>query len=291
MTTTAALPGRKLLPLTPPEGVPIAFVQATMGARIGAQLLDILFTYGGLFLLLLAVVYTGVMSFTGLITFFALLSFLVRVPYYILSELIWNGRTPGKRIVGIRVISLNGRSLTPHQIVARNVMKEVEVFMPVATLFSAQNLTVTFGIILTLWMIGVIIVPFLNRRNQRLGDMVAGTMVVETPKPKLLPDLSAQDAAQGYQFEPQHLNIYGRFELQTLESVLRDPPKTPEARQRMSEVAQTIRRRIAYDEVIPAAQEWAFLNAFYREQRAYLESRNLFGDARENKHHAKGKKR
>lgn len=290
MTTTVALPGRKLLPLTPPEGVPIAFVQATMGARIGAQLLDILFTYGGLFLLLLAVVYMGVMSFTGLVTFFALLSFLVRVPYYILSELIWNGRTPGKRIVGIRVISLNGRSLTPHQIVARNVMKEIEVFMPVATLFSAQNLTVTLGIILTLWMIGVIIVPFVNRRNQRLGDMVAGTMVVETPKPKLLPDLSAQEA-QGYQFEPQHLDIYGRYELQTLESVLRDPPKTPEAKQRVSDVAQTIRRRIAYDEVIPVAQEWAFLNAFYREQRAYLESRNLFGDARENKHHAKGKKR
>lgn len=288
---TAALPyGRKVLPLIPPEGVPIAFVQSTMGSRIGAQLLDILFTYGGVFLLLLAAVYTGILSFTGLITLFALLTFLVRVPYYILTELIWNGRTPGKRIVGIRVISLDGRSLTPHQIVARNVMKEVEVFLPVATLFGADNLTLPVAILLVLWTIGVVIVPFANRRNQRLGDMVAGTMVVETPKPRLLPDLSAQDEAQGYQFDLQHLDIYGRYELQTLEAVLRDPPRTPEAKQRVSDVAQTIRRRIAYDEAIPAAREWMFLTAFYRQQRAHLESRNLFGDARENKHHAKGRK-
>lgn len=289
MSDTAQPLGRKILPLTPPEGVPIAFVQATMGARIGAQVLDILFTYGGLLLILLGVVWTGAMSFAGLTALYALLSFFVRVPYYILSELIWNGRTPGKRIVGIRVVSLNGRSLTPHQIVARNVMKEIEVFMPVATLFSAQNLTVTFGIILILWMIGVVIVPFANRRNQRLGDMVAGTMVVEMPKARLLPDLSAQALAQGYLFEPQHLDIYGRFELQTLEAVLRDPPRTVEARQRLSEIAQTIRRRIDYDEAVPVDREMAFLTAFYRQQRAHLESRNLFGEARENKHH--GKKR
>lgn len=289
MTDTAQPPGRRILPLTPPEGVPIVFVQATIGARIGAQFLDILFTYGGLLLLMLGVVWTGAMSLAGLFALYALLSFFVRVPYYILSELVWNGRTPGKRIVGIRVVSLNGRSLTPHQIVARNVMKEVEVFMPLATLFSAQNLTVTFGIILILWMIGVVIVPFANRRNQRLGDMVAGTMVVEMPKARLLPDLTAQALAQGYLFEPQHLDIYGRFELQTLEAVLRDPPRTPEARQRLSDVAQTIRRRIAYDEAVPVDREMVFLTSFYRQQRAHLESRTLFGEARENKHH--GKKR
>lgn len=287
MTAAATLPGRKILPLTPPEGVPIAFVQATMGARVGAQVLDIMFTYGGLILVLLGAVWWGALSFGGLLALYALLSFLVRVPYYILSELVWNGRTPGKRIVGIRVVSLDGRSLTAHQIVARNVMKEVEVFLPVATLFSAQNLTLTFGIILILWTIGVVIVPFANRRNQRLGDMVAGTMVVETPKPRLLPDLSTQAQAAGYLFEPQHLDIYGRYELQTLEAVLRDPPRTPEAQQRQSEIAQTIRRRIAYDEAVPPARELEFLTAFYRQQRAYLESRNLFGDARADKHHGR----
>jgi hypothetical protein len=72
-------------------------------------------------------------------------------------------------------------------------------------------------------------------------------------------------------------------------AVLRDPPRTPEAKQRLSDVAQTIRRRIAYDEAIPAEREWIFLTAFYRQQRAHLESRNLFGEARENKHHAKAK--
>ena len=43
----------------PPEGVPIGFNIATLGSRFGAQFLDILFTYGGALLLLLAVIYAG----------------------------------------------------------------------------------------------------------------------------------------------------------------------------------------------------------------------------------------
>jgi len=111
-------------------------------------------------------------------------------------------------------------------------------------------------------------------------------MVVDNPRPVLLPDLSAQAAARGYEFRAEHLDIYGRYELQTLEAILREPPKSPEARKRVSEVAQTIRKRISYDEDLPESREWDFLLEFYRQQREYLESRHLFGDARENKFHA-----
>lgn len=112
----------------PPEGVPIGFNIATLGSRFGAQFLDILFTYGGALLLLLAVIYAGHLTWLALVAFYSLTILFIRVPYYVLSELIWNGRTLGKLITGIRVISLDGRRLTAHQIVARNLMKEVELF-------------------------------------------------------------------------------------------------------------------------------------------------------------------
>ena len=49
-----------------------------------------------------------------------------------------------------------------------------------------------------------------------------------------------------------------------------------------------IRRRIGYGEKIEASHEWDFLMEFYRQQRDFLESRNLFGEMREDKFHAKG---
>lgn len=284
--TLPAWEAKGLLRHTPPESVPITFRMASLGARFGAQSLDILLTYGGVLLLILGLTWLGLFSWNGLIAFYALITFFMRVPYYVLSELVWNGKTLGKRILGIRVISLDGRRLTPHQIVARNLMKEVEVFLPMATLFGATNLGLWPGLILVTWMIGTLLVPIFNRLNQRIGDMVAGTVVVETPKPVLLPDLSAQTALRSYEFRAEHLDIYGRYELQTLETILRNPPSSPETRQRVSEVAQTIHRRIAYDEEVPVPREWDFLMEFYRQQREYLESRNLFGDARENKFHA-----
>src|SRR5690606_28934577 len=267
------------------ESVPITFRLSSIGARFGAQMLDLAFTYGGVFLLLILVAWAGIFSWNGLFTFYALITFFMRVPYYILSAMVWNGRTLGKRILGIRVISLDGRRLTPHQIVARNLMKEVEVFLPMGTLFGGADLGWIVGLVLAGWMLATVLVPVFNRKKQRLGDMVAGTIVVDNPKPQLLPDLSVQAAAMGYEFGPEHLGIYGRYALQMLEAILRTPPKTPEARRHVSEVAQTIRRRIGYDERLPEPREWDFLMEFYRQQREFLESRNLFGDTREDKFH------
>ncbi|CAM3059944.1 Uncharacterized membrane protein YckC, RDD family [Paracoccus aminovorans] len=267
----------------PPEGVPIAFTIASLGSRFGAQLLDILLTYGGAFLLLLALLWAGALTWTALAAFFALASFFIRVPYYALAELVWNGRTLGKRIVGIRVVSLDGRRLTPHQIVARNLMKEVEVFLPIATIFGAADTRGVLNLLLLAWFIGVLFVPVLNRRKQRLGDMLADTIVVDTPRAALLPDLSTVETRRGYEFTAAHLDVYGRYELQVLEEILRVPPKSAEAREKVGTIAQTIRRRIGYDEAVPPAREWDFLMDFYRDQREFLESRHLFGDSREDK--------
>lgn len=273
--------------LIPPEGVPVSFRISSAGSRFGAQILDIVITFGGLFLFFLALIWLGFANWSLMATLFLLLSCFLRIPYYIFSELVWNGRTLGKRMVKVRVVSTDGGRLTPHQIVARNLMKEVEVFMPLTTLLSGSFEGSGTGMALMLWMLLVLGVPLFNKRRQRLGDMIAGTLVVDQPRAILMPDLAAKSKLDRveFAFEPHHLEIYGRYELQTLEEILRAPPKTPDAIKRMSRIAQTIHRKIGYTDRMLPEDYWHFLTDFYRQQREFLESRQLFGDARENKFH------
>lgn len=279
----SAVPKRRLQGFTPPEGVPVSFEVASMGARFGAQFLDLMITYLGLFLLLMGVVWLNLLPYTALGAMFALLIFFVRVPYYILSELVWNGRTLGKRIVKIRVISANGRRLTPHQITARNLLKEVEVFTPATMLFTTGADWISVLLLLA-WIGFVIAVPLFNRKRQRVGDMIAGTIVVEQPRSVLLPDLAAAPTTR-FDFLPAHLDFYGRYELQTLEAILRDPSKSVIYQTEVARVARAIIAKIGYAERVLPDEQLAFLTAFYRAQREHLESRQLFGDKRADKFH------
>jgi uncharacterized RDD family membrane protein YckC len=92
----------------------------------------------------------------------ALLIFLIygicAVGYFILFEYFWDGSTPGKRTQGIRVIRRDGRPLTLFHVAARNVLRFVDILVDV-------------------YPIGLVVM-FIDRGNRRLGDFVAGTVVV-----------------------------------------------------------------------------------------------------------------
>jgi uncharacterized RDD family membrane protein YckC len=280
--------GKRVMAFLPPEGVPISFAIASIGSRIGAQILDTLFIVIIFFFVGIFVYAVGLAS-PATQTLFVLLGFLLRTPYYALSELIWNGRTIGKRITGIRVINVDGRRLTPHQVTARNLMKEVEIFTPTALMFSIGSQATWLDGLTALWLLTVVTVPLANRRRQRIGDMIAGTLVVDNPRSVLLADLALSAPAirspqAVFEFLPEHLNVYGTYELQTLEDVLRDTTKTP-GNEEISKIARTIAKRIKYDGPVKPGQEMVFLSEFYRAQREHLESLKLFGTVRENKFH------
>jgi len=90
----------------------------------------------------------------GLVLWFLLAWF-----YGGLFETVWNGQTPGKRMMRIRVVSVNGQPITALQAVLRNILREVD----------AQPLW--------LYQVGLL-AAMLNDRFQRLGDLACGTMVV-----------------------------------------------------------------------------------------------------------------
>ncbi|ANL49378.1 RDD domain-containing protein (plasmid) [Rhizobium phaseoli] len=272
----------------PPEGVPITFAIGSIGSRLGAQILDIIFTNILIFICAFLIAFTGILPSNVEAMLIVLLGFLLRTPYYILSELIWNGRTLGKKITGIRVINAGGRRLTPHQVTARNLMKEVEIFGPMSLLASVATQSGWEIVLTSAWLLVVVIVPLANRRRQRLGDIIAGTLVIDNPRSVLLSDLalSAPTAAAQLEFEflPEHLDVYGKYELQTLEDVLRDTTKNAQS-QEIVQIVRTITRRIRYPDTVKPGQELLFLNEFYRAQREHLESLKLFGTVRENKYH------
>jgi uncharacterized RDD family membrane protein YckC len=285
---------RRLAEILPPEGVPLHFEIAGLGARLAAQLIDIVITLGvaGAIILLVFLVQLGASS--SLVVIAALLFFFVRVPYYVATELLWNGQTIGKRICALRVISGSGRSLSAHQVVARNLMKEMEVFLPGMYLFVAANLGIIESVLVCAWVAALIAVPVFNKRRQRVGDIVAETIVIHQPPSMLEPDLAAATPAtfgHRFVFLPHQLEHYGAFELQVLEKLLHGGERARNAAEHarnqanLAIVTDRIRGKIGYSERIDPVEREAFLHAFYVAQRAHLEQRRLFGDARADKFH------
>lgn len=282
-----------------PEGVPIHLPVAGVGVRMAAQLSDILITAAIAISLVIFLLSTNLVSATGTIAIVSLLFFAIRVPYYVVAELLWNGQTLGKKWMKIKVVAHDGGALTTHALVLRNLMKEAEVFLPATLLLTLDASTPIATLISLGWIAMALAVPFFNRHRRRLGDFLAGTHVIRLPQPILLRDLAleapvkrAKDKPERFKFLPHQLDHYGRFELQTLETLLR--ANTQEfSRERLKKHTETqavivekIRKKIGYADPVVEEDLGDFLRAFYNAQRAYLEQRQLFGDRRANKHHA-----
>ena len=182
-----------VLEVTGPEGVPLRFDAATVADRAVAYLLD-LFVVGltGIVLYVFGVFST---VFTGLAEPLALViaaAWLVWKFYFIGFEVWWQGATPGKRMMGLKVISADGSGLTLEGIVARNLTRDLEVFLPLQVLLAPEQVLGDAPWWLALptgaWMLAMNALPFVTRERTRAGDLIGGTRVVRLPKSALVRD-------------------------------------------------------------------------------------------------------
>ena len=155
--------GRKDQPLdstidvVTPENIAFEYRLAGPFRRLPAYLLDICLKFGVLLLLSALVGWTVGMASSGLAMFIIFVMYFVIAWFYgVLFETFWNGQTPGKRILGLRALSDNGQPIDGMQATLRNLLRVADLFAPLVA----------------------IAVSTLNRRYQRLGDLVAGTIVI-----------------------------------------------------------------------------------------------------------------
>ncbi|MEJ8629956.1 RDD family protein [Sphingomonas sp. I4] len=117
-------------------------------------------------------------------------AFCLRNGYFVLFEMGGRGATPGKRLMGLRVIARDGARLTAGAVVARNAMREIEIFLPLSFL-GEQAAAGTADAFLTLFALSwtgiFLFFPLFNRDRLRIGDLVAGTWVVQTVVQRLAP--------------------------------------------------------------------------------------------------------
>jgi uncharacterized RDD family membrane protein YckC len=269
-----------------PEGVPLRLPVAAAGDRLGALVLDLLLM--GVLVAALVVplaLLVGAHSLdSDLMAAVALLVvFLLRAFYFSFFELAWQGQTPGKRRLGIRAVDARGGPLTAEAVIARNLTRELELFLPLAALFAPASLLPGAAGWMALvplgWMLVFGFLPLFNRDRLRVGDLVAGTVVIRTPRAVLLEDLTAR-ARPAHAFTEAQLDVYGVYELQVLEGVLRGAGQPGHA-ESVRTVAERIRRKLAWEG--PSEGDEAFLRAFYAALRGRLERRLLFGKRRMNK--------
>lgn len=290
----SALPPRPTqLRFDTPEGVPIDLELGRVGDRASAFLLDSIVVWG----LTLAALLGAAVSGSGWLIALALAgTFVFRVFYFVWGEARADGATFGKRRLGLRVVRSDGGPLTIEAVLTRNFTRELETTAPLAFLAAGDHFWPGHGALVrtaaAFWMLAIPTLPLWTRLRLRLGDLVAGTRVVVSPKHLLLADLAARPAAKPnatptpsaeIAFLPGQLGIYGIYELQVLEDVLRkaDDPGGKEA---VAKVAMRIRSKLNFD---PAAQgqvpDRRFLEVFYAAQRKHLEQQLLFGKRKERK--------
>ncbi|MGC2696570.1 MAG: RDD family protein [Candidatus Angelobacter sp.] len=147
-----------------PEQVHLEFVLAGIGSRFMAIFLDVVIEavlYLVLFLLTVLWIRGGIFSATRSVWWKAIVTlviFCIYWGYYAIFEALWKGQTPGKRWAGIRVIKDSGRPINAFEAITRNLVRAID-FLP------------------GFYGIGVVTM-LLNAKNRRLGDYVAGTLVV-----------------------------------------------------------------------------------------------------------------
>jgi len=140
------------------EKVPFTYQVAGLGSRFLAAVVDLAFA---LILLTVGIMAGGVLEVArpGLGVALILLSvFAALFGYFLLFEWLWLGQTPGKKLLGIRVIGWHGTRLTFSQAAIRNLVRLVDV------------LPAGFGV--------GFLTAVCNREQRRLGDLAAGTLVV-----------------------------------------------------------------------------------------------------------------
>jgi uncharacterized RDD family membrane protein YckC len=220
MSAEAAIATEETLVIETPERVPLHFALASIGNRFLACAVD--HTLQAVILTLIVIAFSIIGDYASLGAQFIeapkwikalliILIFLILSGYFVFFEWLWNGQTPGKRWLKLRVIREDGRPITFWEAAIRNLLRTLDMMPP------------------PFYSIGLVCV-FVNERDQRVGDMVAGTVVVrereaEAPTFDQVFAAPVSDSALRRSFKAAQftadLSLLTEAEIEVIESFLR----------------------------------------------------------------------
>ncbi|HET6879542.1 MAG TPA: RDD family protein, partial [Pirellulales bacterium] len=157
-----------------PENIAFQYRVAGPFRRLPAFLIDVAVRIGVVAILFFVFLMAfGAIGQTGMGFGVSLVAYFVLDWFYGgLFETYWNGQTPGKRLMRIRVVSDEGQPINGWQAVLRNFLRAADA-LPWATLVQIGEVEIPFPT----YLLGLVTAA-MNDRYQRLGDLAAGTMVV-----------------------------------------------------------------------------------------------------------------
>ncbi|MFC0203547.1 RDD family protein [Novosphingobium soli] len=283
--------------LVTPEGIALPVTVAGRSARAGALILDLLFILvlmigstlaltriaGGLGTLDQAARAEGAAGQARqfLVIVWIIVMFLFRNAYFLFFELGPRGATPGKRLTGIRIAARDGGRLTAEMVIARNLLRDIELFLPIPLVMMAGAQNGIAWLAATAWFLIFMLFPLFNRDHLRAGDVIAGSWVLERPRQKLEAAMTAggpaAPEASAYRFGDDDLALYGEFELKALERVLRE-----DRQDSIEAVYATISGKMGRND--GWGDERRFLADYYAQLRARLEAGMRMGRRKADKH-------
>lgn len=164
------LAAEETLIIETPERVELEFSLASIGNRFMAVGIDHFIQFVSIFVVAWILAWIASGSSTSLfedspkwVTAIMIIAvFVLFSSYFVVFEWLWNGQTPGKRLMKLRVIREDGRPLTLWEAIVRNLLRIADAAP---------------GFVIPVYSVGLITI-FLNARDQRLGDIFAGTVVI-----------------------------------------------------------------------------------------------------------------
>ena len=218
--TSAAITSDDTLVIETPERVPLHFALASIGNRFIACAID--HTIQIIVLITMAIVFLIISNAADIgsrltnapkwvIALLVVIQFIIINGYFAIFEWLWSGQTPGKRWLKLRVIREDGRPISFYEAMIRNLIRVIDFMVP------------------PFYSVGLVSV-FATSRDQRVGDLVAGTVVVreresEAPAFAEVFSLPILDAALRRSFPPvkfvADVNKLTEREISVVESFLR----------------------------------------------------------------------
>lgn len=217
---SAAIASEEILIIETPERVALHFALASIGNRFLACAIDHAIQFLTVVVVFIAFMILANVSSLGdqlssapkwVIAVLIIVLFLLLSGYFTFFEWLWSGQTPGKRWLKLRVIREDGRPITFFEAAVRNLLREFDI-MPIP-----------------FYSIGLISV-FVSGKDQRIGDMVAGTVVVrereaEAPAFAQVFDSPVSDPALRRAFPPvvftANIHALTETEVEVVETFLR----------------------------------------------------------------------